>query len=82
LTIGLTAQANGSMIATALIRQEVAFLSLDPTKRGVPMPLFDVLSLIPQGFQRQIVDSIVDFVSEQAEKFLGDWKSSVRSSAG
>ena len=46
------------------------------------MPLFDVLGLIPQGLQRQIADSIVDFVSEQAEKFLGDWESSVRSSAG
>jgi hypothetical protein len=46
------------------------------------MPLFDVLSLIPQDLQREIADSIVDFVSEQAGKFLGDWKSSVRSSAG
>jgi hypothetical protein len=82
LTIGMTAQANGSMNAAALIRQEVAFLSLDPTKRGVPMPLFDVLGLIPQGLQRQIAGSIVDFVSEQAEKFLGDWKSSAGSSAG
>ena len=36
------------------------------------MPLFDVLGLIPQGLQREIADSIVDFVSEQAEKFLGD----------
>ena len=36
------------------------------------MPLFDILGLIPPGLQRQIVDSLVDLVSEQAEKFLGD----------
>jgi hypothetical protein len=47
-------------------------LRFDPTKRGIPMPLFDVLGLIPQGLQRQIVDSVVDFVSEQAEKYLGN----------
>jgi hypothetical protein len=82
LTIGLTAQANGSMVAAALASQGVAFLSLDPTKQGVPMPLFDVLGLIPQALQQEIAGPIVDFVSEQAEKFLGDWESSIRSSAG
>jgi len=36
------------------------------------MPLFDILSLIPQNLQREIVDALVDFVSGQAKKFLGD----------
>lgn len=36
------------------------------------MFLFDILNLIPQGLQQEIVDSLVDFVSGQAEKFLGD----------
>jgi len=36
------------------------------------MSLFDILNLIPQGLQQEIVDSLVDFVSGQAEKFLGD----------
>jgi hypothetical protein len=61
------------MVAKPLLWQvRGRLLPFDPTKRGVPMPLFDVLGLIPQGLQRQIVDSVVDFVSEQAEKFLGD----------
>jgi len=36
------------------------------------MSLFDILNLIPQGLQQEIVDSLVDFVSGQAEKFLGE----------
>ena len=36
------------------------------------MPLFDILSLIPSNLQREIVDALVDFVSGQAKKFLGD----------
>jgi LuxR family glucitol operon transcriptional activator len=33
---------------------------------------FDVLSLIPPSLKRQAIDAAVDFVSDQAKKFLGD----------
>jgi len=36
------------------------------------MSLFDVLNLIPQSLQQQILDALVDFVSGQAKKLLGD----------
>ncbi|NJN99433.1 MAG: hypothetical protein HC875_37720 [Anaerolineales bacterium] len=33
---------------------------------------FDLLALIPQSLKRQAIDTAVDFVSEQAKKFLSD----------
>jgi LuxR family glucitol operon transcriptional activator len=33
---------------------------------------FDILSLIPQSLKQQAADAAVDFVSDQAKKFLGD----------
>ena len=36
------------------------------------MSVFDVISLIPQDLQRDMVDALVEFVSKQAEKHLGD----------
>ncbi|MCK6627285.1 MAG: NB-ARC domain-containing protein [Anaerolineae bacterium] len=33
---------------------------------------FDILALIPQSLKRQAIDTTVDFVSEQAKKFLSD----------
>ena len=35
------------------------------------MSIFDIVNLIPQGLQREIMDSLVDFVSKQAEKLVG-----------
>jgi hypothetical protein len=37
---------------------------------------FDITSLIPQSLKQQAVDAAVDFVSEQAKKFLGEELSS------
>ena len=36
------------------------------------MSIFDILNLIPQSLQQQAVDALVDFVSGQAKKFLGE----------
>ncbi|RLC76198.1 MAG: hypothetical protein DRJ03_11770 [Chloroflexi bacterium] len=36
------------------------------------MSFFDILNLIPQSLQQQILDTLVDFVSGQAKKLLGD----------
>ncbi|MBI1876673.1 MAG: hypothetical protein HYR94_00240, partial [Chloroflexi bacterium] len=33
---------------------------------------FDILSLIPQSLKRQAIDTAVDFVSDQAKKYLSD----------
>jgi hypothetical protein len=36
------------------------------------MSVFDILKLIPQNLQQEIVDALVDFVSGQAKKLLGE----------
>jgi len=50
------------------------------------MSIFDILKLIPDSLQREIVDALVDLVSGQAEKLLGDQASDtlrkLRSDAG
>jgi LuxR family glucitol operon transcriptional activator len=50
------------------------------------MSILDILKLIPDSFQREIVDALVDLVSGQARKLLGDQASDtlrkLRSDAG
>ena len=36
------------------------------------MSVFDILKLIPKSLQQEIVDGLVDVLSKQAEKVLGD----------